>query len=167
MTTVHIVFGPQGAGKSTYASALAGSQQATHFSIDQWMAQLYGPDLPRPLDIRWIFERVERCERQIWTTACQIASTGGDVVLDLGFMKQRNRAKFIELCAQASVRCALHYVTANVDLRRRRVSARNAEKGSTFAFEVTPAMFNFMEKEFEQPSELELDGATVLRTDAP
>ncbi|WP_167316035.1 ATP-binding protein [Burkholderia lata] len=31
---VHIVFGPQGAGKSTYARTLAAASGATRFSID-------------------------------------------------------------------------------------------------------------------------------------
>ena len=164
MGEVHLVFGPQGAGKSTYSRGLAASINGVRFSIDEWMHQLYGADLPRPLDFRWIMERVKRCEAQIWRTAQDVARNGGSVVLDLGFMKARNRAEFESLAAHAGVPCRLHYVTAPRDVRRNRVMARNAEKGETFSFEVTPVMFDVMEKEFEAPNDTELARAAVHQT---
>ncbi|VWD48512.1 cell division protein ZipA [Burkholderia lata] len=162
MAVAHIVFGPQGAGKSTYARTLAASSGGTRFSIDEWMAQLYGPDLPNPLELSWLMERVQRCERQIWGTAQQIAKNGGNVVLDLGFMKARNRSAFAERAMEAGISSELHFVTAPHDVRRGRVLTRNTEKGETFSFEVSPAMFDFMEKEFEAPTEIELASATVF-----
>jgi predicted kinase len=164
MAEVHIVFGPQGAGKSSYSRALAAASQGTRFSIDEWMAQLYGPDLPAPINLGWIMERVLRCERQIWQTAEQIAKNGGSVVLDLGFMKARNRSTFTEQARNAGISSRLHYVTAPQDIRRSRVMTRNAEKGETFSFEVSPAMFDFMEAEFEAPTRLELASATVFHS---
>ncbi|WP_322087388.1 ATP-binding protein [Burkholderia sp. BCC1999] len=164
MGAVHIVFGPQGAGKSTYARTLAASSGATRFSIDEWMAQLYGPDLPEPLQLSWLMERVQRCESQIWRTAEQIAKNGGNVILDLGFMKARNRSAFVDRARGAGISSELHFVTAPHDIRRGRVLARNSEKGETFSFEVSPAMFDFMEKEFEEPTSLELASAIVFNS---
>ncbi|WP_197719224.1 AAA family ATPase [Burkholderia stabilis] len=164
---IHIVFGPQGAGKSSYARTLATEIGGTRFSIDEWMAQLYGPDFPNPINLTWIVERVQRCERQIWHTAEQIAKNGGSVVLDLGFMKERNRSAFAEQARNAGLPSRLHYVNAPRDIRRSRVMARNAEKGETFSFEVTPAMFDFMEAEFEGATSLELASATVFNSDVP
>ena len=46
MSTVHLVFGPQGAGKTTHARALAARIGGVRFSIDEWMAQLFAPDWP-------------------------------------------------------------------------------------------------------------------------
>lgn len=167
MAVVHIVFGPQGAGKSTYARTLAASSGGTRFSIDEWMAQLYGPDLPSPIELNWLMERVQRCERQIWGTAEQIAKNGGNVVLDLGFMKARNRSAFTERAREAGISSELHFVTAPHDIRRGRVLTRNSEKGETFSFEVSPAMFDFMEKEFEAPTDPELASATVFNSHRP
>ncbi|WP_175773460.1 AAA family ATPase [Paraburkholderia phenazinium] len=164
MAEIHIVFGPQGAGKSSYSRTLATATEGTRFSIDEWMAQLYGPDLPDPINLSWIMERVQRCERQIWRTAEQIAKNGGNVVLDLGFMKVRNRSTFAEQARDAGVSSKLHYVTAPHDIRRSRVMTRNSEKGETFSFEVSPAMFDFMEAEFEAPTKLELASATVFNS---
>ena len=38
--TLHVVFGPTGAGKSTYAKALARSEPAVHFAIDDWITTI-------------------------------------------------------------------------------------------------------------------------------
>jgi predicted kinase len=162
--TAHIVFGPQGAGKSTYARELAVEVRAVIFSIDDWMHELYGPDLPKPLDFGWIMERVGRCEKRIWNTALEVARTGGNVVLDLGFMKIDSRTEFANLAESCSLPSQLHFVDAPHDVRRKRVLARNTEKGETFSFEVTPGMFDFMEKQFERPTEAELSKAVVSVT---
>lgn len=161
MGTVHIVFGPQGAGKSTYSRRLAVEARAVHFSVDDWMNQLYGPDLPKPLNFTWIMERVRRCEKRIWTTASEFAQTGGNVVLDLGFMKIDSRTEFVDLAQGRKLPSQLHFVDAPHDIRRKRVLARNSERGETFSFEVTPAMFDFMENEFQRPTDAELSTAVV------
>ncbi|MET1078064.1 MAG: ATP-binding protein [Pseudomonas sp.] len=164
MTQLHLVFGAQGAGKSTYALQLAAEFGAVRFSIDEWMGELYGPDMPQPLDLHWIMARVRRCEQRIWSTALQVIGTGGRVVLDLGFMKVADRSRFLALAEAESYSVQLHPVTAPLALRRERVLARNAARGETFAFEVTPAMFDFMESQFEAPSAEELARATLFST---
>ena len=52
-------------------------------------------------------------------------------------------------------------------MRAQRVRARNAARGETFSFEVTPAMFDFMETMFEPPVDAELQGATLIDTTPP
>ncbi|NND70007.1 MAG: ATP-binding protein [Rhodothermales bacterium] len=162
MGLVHIVFGPQGAGKSTYARRLATENRAIHFSIDSWMIELFGPDMPQPLDFRWIMDRVKRCEQRIWVTASDVAKTGGSVVLDLGFMKRENRSEFVELSHTCSLPTQLHFVDAPHDIRKKRVLKRNSERGDTFSFEVTSPMFDFMEKQFEYPTDDELAMSIVF-----
>jgi predicted kinase len=156
MTTVHLVFGPQGAGKTTYSRQLAEQTAGMRFSIDEWMNELYGPDLPKPLNLGWIMERVWRCESRIWSTAAETVQHGAGVVLDLGFMKMENRSRFVALAEARALPVQMHLVTAPHDLRRRRVLARNTNQGETFAFEVTPSMFDFMEKQFEPATEAEV-----------
>ena len=161
MGTVHIVFGPQGAGKSTYSQRLAAEVHAVYFSIDEWMHQLYGSDLPQPLDFAWVMERVQRCEKLIWSTASKFAQVGGSIVLDLGFMKVDSRTDFLELSRSCTLPSQLHFVDAPHDVRKARVLARNSERGETFSFEVTPGMFDFMEQQFQWPTDAELSAATV------
>ena len=159
---LHIVFGAQGAGKSTYAKKLADETGGVHFAIDGWMWRLYGPDMPQ--NFPWIMERVARCEQQIWATASQILQRGGTVVLDLGFMKEKDRENFARLAADAGIATQLHYVNAPLAIRQKRVMERNEKKSDTFSFDVSPAMFDAMEGQFEKPSEKELTEAIVVET---
>lgn len=165
MGSIYIVFGPQGAGKSTYARQLARDVGGVRFSIDDWMARLYGADMPSPPDLAWVMERVGRCEAQIWATAADVAASGGRAVLDLGFMKAAQRAAFAARARELGLPVSLHFVDAAPEVRRGRVLERNAQRGETFAFEVTPAMFEFMERQFERPTDEELAIATMVRTD--
>ena len=162
MATVHIVFGQQGAGKTTYSRQLVDREQGTRFSIDEWMGELYGPDLPKPISYPWIMERVQRCERRIWAVAGEVAQRGGNVVLDLGFMKVADRSRFATLAQATGLPVRTHYVTAPLALRRDRVLSRNLNKGETFSFEVTPGMFDFMETQFESPTDSESAACIVF-----
>ncbi len=164
MGKVHIVFGPQGAGKSTYSNKLSNEVGGIHLSIDDWMWKLYGQDLPSSMNLKWIMERVERCEQHIWSLTQKIASRNIDVVLDLGFTKREKRKQFQQLIAEHNLECQLHYITAEHTLRRQRVLNRNIEKGETFSFEVTPGMFDFMGGEFHSATESELAEAIVIDT---
>jgi predicted kinase len=146
---IHLVFGRQGAGKSTYSKKLTKEIKGVHFSIDEWMWKLYGQDLPKSMNLKWIMERVERCEKQIWELTKQISDRGVEVVLDLGFTKFEKRELFSSLAKAQNIPIQIHYVKAPHDVRRNRVLKRNKEKGETYSFEVTPGMFDFMEGEFQ------------------
>ncbi|SDU04088.1 AAA family ATPase [Halopseudomonas salegens] len=162
--TLHLIFGPQGAGKSTHAHALAKSLGGLRFSIDEWMYELYGPDLPNPIRLDWIMERVGRVERQIWAIASQAAHNGGVAILDLGFTKVASRDAVRARAEAEGFAVEMHYVTAPHALRRQRVLARNEEKGATFSFEVTPTMFDVMEREFEPATQEEREISRLLES---
>ncbi len=162
MSKIHIVFGPQGAGKSTYSKSLSEEVNGVHFSIDEWMWKLFGEDLPKPMNFEWIMARVDRCEKQIWSASEKISRCGCDVVLDLGFTTLAKRELFKTLAEDQNISTQLHYVDAPHSIRRRRVLERNIEKGETFSFEVTPEMFDFMETQFESPTAKELIEAIII-----
>ena len=157
MQSVHMVFGPLGAGKSTFARQLNAEVTGVRFSIDEWMNELYGPDLPKPMNLAWIMARVQRCEAHIWKTALQVLGAGRDVVLDQGFMSEADRTRIRLLAGQAGYQVSSYFIDATPQLRRERVMQRNSEKGETYAFEVTGPMFDFMESRFEHPSPQELE----------
>lgn len=162
--TIHLIFDPQGAGKTTYSRQLADQHACTRFSIDDWMGELFAPDMAQPLSVPWVMERVARCEKRIWAVACDVALRGGNVALDLGFMKTASRVKFVALAQAQRLPTQLHFVTAPLLKRKSRVMARNANRGETFSFEVTPGMFDFMEMQFEAPAGDELAACLVSNT---
>lgn len=162
--TIHIIFGPQGAGKTTYSRHLADQHACARFSIDDWMGELFAPDMTQPIRFPWMMERVARCEKRIWAVACDVALRGGNIALDLGFMKAASRTKFVALARGQGLPTQLHFVTAPHDVRKSRVMARNANRGETFSFEVTPAMFDFMETQFEAPVGNELATCLISNT---
>src|SRR5690349_10624429 len=99
--TLHLVFGPCGAGKTTYARVLAGRDGAVAFVLDEWGARLFGPDLSGPIEFAWMVERLGRCQGLIWSTAVAVLGAGTSVVLDLGLMRQADRERMRQN-AQAS-----------------------------------------------------------------
>ncbi len=163
--TLHVIFGPSGAGKTTYANAFARRENAVAFILDEWMAQLFAPDMPQPLEFEWMVERVARCEAQIWSVAAGTLATGTSVIFDIGLMRRADRARVREIAEAAGLPLQFHFVTAQAEARRARVAQRNVIRGENFAIEVTPDMFDFIEGVFEPPEPAELVGAIVSESD--
>lgn len=151
MPSVHIICGPTGAGKTTFARDLAVERGGLRFSIDEWMAALFAADAPEPLTFDWAIERVGRCEDMIWQTGLAALAAGCDIVLDLGFDRREQRDRFRALAGEAGHGVALHHVNAPRDERLARVRRRNGDGSEILAFQVTDSMFDFMEDRFEPP----------------
>jgi len=159
--TLHVIVGPCGAGKTTYAHGFARREGAVAFILDDWMARLFGPDMPEPLEYAWMVERVGRCEAQIWSTAAAVLAAGGSAILDIGLMRRADRARVKEIADGTGLPLQWHLVDAPQAVRRARVADRNTIRGEGFAIEVTPDMFDFIEGVYEPPGPDELPGALV------
>jgi predicted kinase len=159
--TLHVIFGPSGAGKTSYAHAFSRRETAVAFVLDEWMAQLFAPDMPQPLEYEWMVERVARCEAQIWSAAAGVLATGTSVIFDIGLMRRADRARVREIAEAADLPLQFHFVTAPTEVRRARVAERNVIRGENFAIEVTQDMFEFIEGVFEPPEPAELAGAII------
>jgi len=159
--TLHVIFGPSGAGKTTYAHTFARREKAVAFILDDWMARLFAADMPQPIEYEWMIERVGRCEAQIWSTAAATLAAGTPVILDIGLMRRVDRARIREIAEAADLPLQWHFVTASQDVRRSRVADRNVVRGENFAIEVTPEHFEFIEGVFETPEPEELVGAVI------
>ena len=167
-----MVCGSTGAGKTTYAMALAGELLAVRFSIDQWMATLFWIDSAEPVDPVWAMARVRRCYEQVWSVSTQMLEIGAPVVLDLGFSTAKDRSDFAGRAATLGVPITLHCLDVPAEERWRRVERRNIEQGPTreLEFQVTRAMFDYVESLWEAPSDEEmitLNGVTPPGADPP
>ena len=163
--TLNLVFGPCGAGKTTYAHDLARREGAVAFVLDEWGARLFGPDVNGPLDFGWMLERLGRCDALIWSTATAVLAAGTSVVLDLGLMRREHRERIRKLAQEAGLSVQWHFVDAPQAVRRARVAGRNETKGETFAKEVPPEMFDMFEALYEAPAPAELEGAVLSVAD--
>jgi predicted kinase len=163
--TLNVIFGPCGAGKTTYAHAFARREKAVAFILDDWMARLFGPDMPEPLQYEWMLERVGRCEAQVWAVAAGVLAAGTPVILDIGLMRKADRARVREIAEATGLPLQFHFVDAPREVRRARVLDRNEVRGESFAIEVTPDLFEFIEGVYEPPEPGELAGAVMSVSD--
>ena len=162
---LNVIVGPCGAGKTTYAHTFARREKAVALILDDWMARMFGPDMPEPLQYEWMLERVARCEAQIWATAAAVMATGTSVILDIGLMRKDDRARVRQIAEGADLPLQWHFVDAPQDVRRARVAGRNEVRGESFAIEVPPDMFEFIEGVYEAPAPAELEGAILSLSD--
>jgi predicted kinase len=159
--TLNVIFGPCGAGKTTYAHAFARREKAVAFILDDWMARMFGPDMPEPLQYDWMLERVGRCEAQIWSVAAATIAAGTPVILDIGLMRVADRDRVRGIAEATELPLQFHFVDAPQEVRRARVASRNEVRGEGFAIPVSPDMFEFIEGVYEPPRPGELIGAVV------
>ena len=162
--TLNVIFGPCGAGKTTYAHTFARREGAVAFILDDWMARMFGPDMPEPIQYEWMIARVGRCEAQIWSVAAGVIATGTSVILDIGLMRQTDRTRVREIAEATGLALQFHFVDAPAEVRRARVQSRNVIRGESFAIDVPPDMFDFIEGVYEAPEPDELVGAVISQS---
>lgn len=154
MTDVHFIIGSTGAGKTTYARKLAADARALPFSIDEWMRELFAPDLAGA-SFAAMNARVERARRQMWDVAGHAQALGVACVFDTGLLTRASRMQAREEAARRGLGVLVHYVAAPRETRWSRVAARNAARDGGFAFEVTRPMFDFIETIWQAPDAAE------------
>jgi predicted kinase len=161
MAAVHLIFGPVGAGKTTYGRQLAAERGAAFFCLDEWMATLFMMDAPNPITLEWALPRTQRCEQGIWNVARQLLALDVDVILELGFFTREQRARIRELAA--GIEIETHVLDVPREVRRERVRLRN-QGSATFTVEVDDAMFDWAEGYYEPLTDDELRGAHVIHS---
>lgn len=162
---LHMICGAVGAGKTTYAKALCRDLGGVHLSIDGWMTGLFGADAPQPPSWPWIADRVRRCEAQIADVAVQCARRGVPAILDQSFLRAEDRSRLAALAAREGLAARLHLLDVPAEERWRRVERRNAERGETFAVDVSRPMFDFIESVWQPPSEAEMAAFAGVRAE--
>lgn len=153
---VHLVCGPSGAGKTTYARRLRDDIGGVHFSIDDWMTTLFAADAPPVPDWNWVVDRVQRNESQIIAMTVQLGRLNIPSVHDLGFLGRDQRVRVAGAARAAGLATRLHILDLDREERWRRVAARNAEKGETYRLTVTRPMFDFVDRLWQPPSDDEM-----------
>ena len=162
MPHVHLIEGPVGAGKSTFAQAMSKHQRCVHIALDEWFARLYSPDRPEDNFVPWYMERKDRLIDLIWSHARGILATDTDVALELGLIRRQARQEFYEKLSGDGVDFTVHILDAPLDVRRERVRQRNATRGATFSMVVPDSIFEVASRMWEPPDEIECENATIV-----
>ncbi|MEM1229397.1 MAG: AAA family ATPase [Pseudomonadota bacterium] len=155
MATIHLLEGPVGAGKSTYAAQLSHAHRAPHLNLDEWLVTLFRPDRPEADFMAWYLERKDRCLAQIWATAGALLDLEIDVVLELGLVQAAARQAFYER-ADAEDRALIVYLLETPKAERwARVQCRNVSGQGRYHMPVDEAMFELANNAWEPPSSAE------------
>lgn len=153
---IHMICGLTGAGKTTYAERLRRDLTGVRFSIDDWNARLFFMDRDPASDFQWFYDRVQRSCAQMRETAEQVLQANVSAIFDCGFTDLKERTIFYDWADTLHIPVTLHFLDIDKATRWARVQQRNADKGATFALEVTPEMFDFMETIWQAPDADEL-----------
>jgi predicted kinase len=169
MAQLHLIIGPVGAGKSTFARQLGREHAALALNLDEWMARLFRPDRPDSGVMEWYQERTDRCIEQIWRLAIGLLAVGSDVVLEIGLIQHSDRQRFYARVDAAGCKLTIFVLDPAREVRRARVQQRNQVQGDTFAMEVPPHIFELASDMWQPPDEEECRGRDVrfIDTDAP
>lgn len=157
MAIMHLIEGPVGAGKSTFAARLGFDLAAPRLDLDEWMVTLFRPDRPETDFLHWYLDRKERCLAQIWSVAAEIIESGSDCVLELGLVGRGDRAAFYERADAADCKLAVYVIDAPEETRRRRVRERNRRQEGTFKMAVSDEIFDIANRAWEAPDQAECD----------
>ena len=162
MAPVNLVTGPVGAGKNTLAAGLCREERALRFTLDAWMAQLFGDDArPQTGVIEWYVERRDRCLELIWKTAESVLELGVNVVLEIGLIQRSERTAFYDRVDAAGYPLVVHVLDLPRDVRRERVARRNVERGETFSTVVPPHFFELASDMWQEPDDIECEGRDI------
>jgi predicted kinase len=154
---IHLVEGPVGAGKSTFAAALAARVGGVHLALDAWFARLYSPDRPAAGLMPWYMARKDRLVDLMWDHALTLRAAGVTPILELGLVQRQARAEIYERARVAGVELRVHVLDADREIRRERVSRRNTEQGPTFSMNVPDAVFDLASDAWEPPDLFEAE----------
>lgn len=158
MPNLHIIEGPVGAGKTTYAVQLGRELGTPPLVLDTWMANLFQADRPDTGLWAWYAERKARCIVQIMALACDALDHEVDAIVELGLIRFDDRLKLYYALEAEHRSYLVHVLDTPREERRRRVSKRNDEQGETFAMHVSDDVFSLASDMWEPVEDAERNG---------
>lgn len=122
MSSVHLICGFMGTGKTTIARRLAMQMNAVRLTHNEFMTDLYGADIPESeFQSKW-----DKVDKLIWNLAEQIVCAGGNVILDYGFWSRESRQKAVERAKIFCDNITFHQVECDFETAKQRLRERDA-----------------------------------------
>ena len=123
MTTLHLLHGFIGAGKTTFAKRLAYEISAMRFTPDEWMVKLYGSNPPEAEFPNYL----ERVTELIWQMTEQLIQLDQEVILDFGFWSRASRDEARSKASELNANTKLYLITVPESIMKKRVQRRSYE----------------------------------------
>ncbi len=161
MSTIHLIEGPVGAGKSTTAARLSRELNLGWLDLDEWMVTLFSPDRPEDGFMQWYSDRKARCLEQIWKVAERLLTVSDGVILELGLVQRADRAAFYQRIDECGHELIVHLLDVPEETRRARVRQRNQNREGTFKMEVTDEIFELANAAWQPPDTVEVERVDI------
>ncbi|MGD0224333.1 MAG: AAA family ATPase [Terriglobia bacterium] len=142
MPTAHLICGPLGSGKTTFARRLESEISALRFTHDEWMVILCGQDPPLG-QFPDYFQRVTTLINSIWPRSLEL---GLDVILDLNFWRRSQRDEVRRMVAARGGTSTLYWLGSRKEVAWERVKNRN---GNSTDLCITPETFESLWPQIE------------------
>ena len=150
VSTVVLMCGPPGAGKTTYAMALT-RQGYVRLSIDEVVWQrLGGRDAGLELEQEGYYRLKDEVRREQRQELVELMRTGRNVVVDYSFWSRAARDEYKALVESHGCRWELVHLRAERATLERRLAVRNDEAGAN-AVTVSEALLDRYLADFEEP----------------
>lgn len=152
MSTVHLICGMPGSGKTTLAKQIESHCKALRLCPDEWISSI----IKDKSDKNELDRLREPVEGVIWDLTKKLLTFNVDIILENGFWSRDERLELLRGAKQVNpqVKVILHYLDLSVEDLWQRIQKRNLELPEN-CFHITRKELNQWMRWFTPPNEEE------------